>query len=307
MMTKTYIPVRRSQIRYYCRVPLYCEMPPGSFQLYKPPGMGISDLRLDEGMHPRLFIQQMDRSEAIREVHRGFNQEIARSIETGDVAGVKATLCCLVSETLAEPRAGMLQALPGTMDVLVSGYSKEPGILRTFATISNKDYSTVIHSVNVMALSLGFCFYAGVPLRDAKRIGLSALLHDVGKSGIPSEILQAPRKLTPEEFEVMKSHPSIGGQLIREINRLGDDVAMAALQHHEKLDGSGYPKGLQKHAISFAGQLIGIIDCYEALTNEERPYRRALEPLESLELIKRDVESGKFDRRLFEKFCYSLA
>ena len=67
MTTKTYIPIRRSQIRYYCRVPLYCEMPPGSFQLYKPPGMGISDLRLDEGLHPRLFIQHVDRSEAIRE------------------------------------------------------------------------------------------------------------------------------------------------------------------------------------------------------------------------------------------------
>jgi HD-GYP domain-containing protein (c-di-GMP phosphodiesterase class II) len=281
-------------------------MPPGSYQLYKPPGTGISDLRLDEGMHPRLYIQQVDRSEAIREVHKGFNQDIARSIESGDVATVKATLCSLVTETLSEPRAGMLQALPGTMDVLVSGYSKEPGILRTFATISNKDYSTVIHSVNVMALALSYCFYSGMPLREAKRLGLSALLHDVGKSGIPSEILQAPRKLTPEEFEIMKNHPGIGDRLIREINRLGEDVAIAALQHHEKLDGSGYPKGLHQHAISFSGQLIGIIDCYEALTNEDRPYRRALEPLESLDLIKRDVEAGKFDRRLFEKFCYSL-
>jgi len=306
MATKTYIPVRSSQIRYYQRVPLFCEMPPGSYQLYKPPGMGISDLRLDQGMHPRLFIQQVDRSEAIREVHKGFNQEIARSIETGDVATVKATLCMLVTETLSEPRAGMLHALPGTMDVLVSGYSKQPGILRTFATISNKDYSTVIHSVNVMALTLSYCFYSGMSLPETRRLGLGALLHDVGKAEIPSEILQAPRKLSPEEFEIMKSHTGIGERLIREINRLGEDVALAALQHHEKLDGSGYPKGLQKRDISFNGQLIGIIDCYEALTNEERPYRRALEPLETLDLIKRDVEAGKFDRRLFEKFCYSL-
>jgi HD-GYP domain-containing protein (c-di-GMP phosphodiesterase class II) len=306
MTTKTYIPVRSSQIRYYQRVPLFCEMPPGSYQLYKPPGMGISDLRLDQGMHPRLFIQHLDRSEAIREVHKGFNQEIARSIETGDVATVKATLCNLVTETLSEPRAGMLQALPGTMDVLVSGYSKQPGILRTFATISNKDYSTVIHSVNVMALTLSYCFYSGMSLPETRRLGLGALLHDVGKAEIPSEILQAPRKLSPEEFEIMKGHTGIGERLIREINRLGEDVALAALQHHEKLDGSGYPKGLQKRDISFNGQLIGIIDCYEALTNEERPYRRALEPLETLELLKRDVEAGKFDRRLFEKFCYSL-
>jgi HD-GYP domain-containing protein (c-di-GMP phosphodiesterase class II) len=306
MIARTYIPVRGSQIRYYLRVPLYCEMPPGSYQLYKPAGMGISELRLDQGMHPRLYIQQVDRSEAVREVHKGFNQDIARSIETGDVATVKTTLCHLVTETLSEPRAGMLQALPGTMDVLVSGYSKQPGILRTFATISNKDYSTVIHSVNVMALTLSYCFYSGLPLRDTKRLGLSALLHDVGKAGIPSEILQAPRKLSPEEFEVMKGHPGIGERMIREINRLGEDIAVAASQHHEKLDGSGYPKGLRKREISFTGQLIGIIDCYEALTNEERPYRRALDPLETLELIKRDVEAGKFDRRLFEKFCYSL-
>jgi HD-GYP domain-containing protein (c-di-GMP phosphodiesterase class II) len=306
MTAKTYIPVRRSQIRYYQRVPLFCEMPPGSYHLYKPPGMSISELRLDQGMHPRLFIQHLDRSEAIREVHKGFNLEIAHSIETGDVATVKTTLCNLVTETLSEPRAGMLQALPGTMDLLVSGYSKQPAILRTFATISNKDYSTVIHSVNVMALTLSYCFYSGMSLPETRRLGLGALLHDVGKAEIPSEILQAPRKLSPEEFEIMKSHTGIGERLIRAINRLGEDVALAALQHHEKLDGSGYPKGLQKRDISFNGQLIGIIDCYEALTNEERPYRRALEPLETLELLKRDVEAGKFDRRLFEKFCYSL-
>ena len=102
----------------------------------------------------------------------------------------------------------------------------------------------------------------------------------------------------------MKSHPTIGDRLIRDINRLGDDVAQGAREHHEKLDGSGYPRGLRK--ISFNGQLIGIVDCYEALTNEDRPYRRAMAPLETLKLLKCDVESGKFDRGLFEKFCYSL-
>ncbi|MCU0590446.1 MAG: HD domain-containing protein [Desulfobacterales bacterium] len=266
--------------------------------------MEINEIRADEGMRPRLYIQQSDRLEAIREVHKGFNQDIARSIETGDVTTVKSTLCDLVAETLAEPRAGMLQALPGTMDILVSGYSKQPSILRTFATISNKDYSTVIHSVNVMALTLSYAFFTGLSLRETKRLGLAALLHDVGKTEIPSEILSAPRKLTAEEFEIIKSHPAIGNRLIREINRLGDDIALGALEHHEKLDGSGYPQGIKK--ISFCGQLIGIVDCYEALTNEERPYRRARDPMDTLKLLKEDVEAGKFSRRLFEKFCYSL-
>ena len=304
MTGRPYIPVRSSQLQYYVRVPLYFETARGLYQLYKPPGVEISEVRISQGLHPQLYIQQSDRMAAAAEAQRGFNVEIARSIETGDVSAVKASLCSLVAETLAEPRAGMLRALPGTMDVLVSGYSKQPSILRTFATISNKDYSTVIHSVNVMALTLGYCFYSGLSLRETKRLGLSALLHDVGKSEIPSEILQAPRKLSAEEFEVMKSHPLIGGRLIKEINRLGEDIALGALEHHEKLDGSGYPVGL--HRISFSGQIIGIIDCYEALTNEDRPYRRAMDPLETLKFIKSDVEAGKFDRALFEKFCYSL-
>jgi HD-GYP domain-containing protein (c-di-GMP phosphodiesterase class II) len=304
MKSRSYIPVRSSQIRYYVRVPLYFETAFEVFQLYKPVGIGINDLRIEQGMHPRLFIQHTDRLEAIRELHKGFNQDIARSIETGDVSSVKSTLCDLVAETLAEPRAGMLQALPGTLDILVSGYSKQPGILRTFAMISNKDYSTVMHSVNVMALTLSYAFFTGLSIRETKRLGLSALLHDIGKSEIPSEILVAPRKLTAEEFDVIKSHPEIGGRMIREFNRLGEDVALAALEHHEKLDGSGYPLGTKE--ISFSGQLVGIIDCYEALTNEERPYRRAKDPMDTLKLIKDDVEAGKYSRRIFEKFCYSL-
>jgi HD-GYP domain-containing protein (c-di-GMP phosphodiesterase class II) len=101
----------------------------------------------------------------------------------------------------------------------------------------------------------------------------------------------------------MKRHPSIGERIIRQVNRLGYDVARGAMEHHEKLDSSGYPSGLRD--ISLTGQIIGVIDCYEALTNEDRPYRRAADPLDTLELIKRDVEIGKFNRDIFEKFCYS--
>jgi HD-GYP domain-containing protein (c-di-GMP phosphodiesterase class II) len=79
---------------------------------------------------------------------------------------------------------------------------------------------------------------------------------------------------------------------------------LAALQHHEKLDGRGYPNKLTQ--ISEVSQVIGFIDCYEALTNDDRPYRSAMDPLKALRLIKKDVEAGKFDKKIFEKFAYSL-
>lgn len=304
LQEKNYISIRNSQINYYKDVGLYY-IEGGAFVLYKPPGKLLADLRLKEGRHPtELYIHQEDRAAAIKELQKGFNRHIAQSIKKGNTVAVKSTLCHLVEETLAEPRSGTLQALPETVDILVSGYSKNPEIIKTLAAISSKDYSTVIHSVNVMALTLGFCFYSKLSLPETKRLGLSALLHDVGKTEIPDHILRAPRKLTRKEFEVMKRHPKIGEYIIKFKSGIDGDIARGALEHHEKLDGSGYPKGIRH--ISFIGQLLGIIDCYEALTNEDRPYRRAKSPLDTLRLIKSDVEAGKFDRKIFEKFCYSL-
>jgi HD-GYP domain-containing protein (c-di-GMP phosphodiesterase class II) len=304
LQEKNYIAIRNSQINYYNKVGLYY-IEGGAFVLYKPPGKLMADMRMKEGRHPTtLFIRQNDRMTAIKELQNGFNRNIAQSIKTGNAVSVKSTLCSLVEETLAEPRSGTLQVLPETVEILVSGYSKNPEIIKTFASISFKDYSTVIHSVNVMALTLGFCFHSKLSLHETKRLGLSALLHDVGKTEIPDNILKAPRKLTDEEFETMKRHPKIGEYIIKIKSELGGGIARGALEHHEKLDGSGYPRGVRH--LSFVGQLLGIIDCYEALTNEERPYRRAKSPLDTLKLIKTDVEAGKFDRKIFEKFCYSL-
>jgi len=301
---ESYIPIRKSQINYYRNVPLFYQTSNHTYALYKPAGTRISDLRLVEKRHPLLFIRQEDRVAAIRELQTAFNRHIAKNIAAGNISEVKSTLCRLVEETLAEPRSGSLQVLPDTVDILVSGYSKEPQILKTFAHLTFKDYSTVIHSVNVMALTVGFSFHAGHAIEETKRLGLSALLHDVGKTQIPPRILKAPRKLNEKEFKIMQSHPTLGWEIIGDLEGSDSPTALEAFEHHERLDGSGYPRAIQD--ISFNGQLLGLIDCYEALTNEDRPYRRAQKPFNALTLIKRDVGDGKFSRAIFEQFCYSL-
>ncbi len=304
MDQQNYIQVRNSQINYYKQVPLFYQPGTDSYVLYKPAGTSLTEMRISQQRHPLLYIQEEDRIVAIKELQKGFNKQIAQSITTGNAVSVKTSLCELVEETLNEPRSGTLKALPETVDSLITGYSQHPEILKSIALISFKDYTTVIHSVNVMALTLGFCFYSNFKMEKTRRLGLSALLHDVGKTEIPTTILKAPRKLTDHEFRIMKTHPTIGNVIIREKNKLGGDIALGALEHHEKLDGSGYPKGTRN--ISYVGQMLGIIDCYEALTNEDRPYRRAREPLETLKFLKDDVQTGKFNRGIFEKFCYSL-
>ena len=301
---QNYIQVRNSQINYYIKVPLFYQTGTEAYILYKPAGTRLSEMRINQQRHPLLYIQEQDRLVAIKELQKGFSKQIEQSLTTGNAVNVKSSLCDLVEETLDEPRSGTLKALPETVDSLITGYSEHPEILKSIASISFKDYTTVIHSVNVMALTLGFCHYANFKLQKTRRLGLSALLHDVGKTEVPASILKAPRKLSDHEFKIMKTHPTIGNVIIREKNKLGGDIALGALEHHEKLDGSGYPKGTRN--ISYVGQMLGIIDCYEALTNEDRPYRRAREPLETLKFLKEDVQSGKFNRDIFEKFCYSL-
>lgn len=139
---------------------------------------------------------------------------------------------------------------------------------------------------------------------DAKAQALileAAPMHDVGKIGIPDYILLKPGKLTPEEFEVMKGHARLGHELLKdsgsETLRAGAEVAIS---HHEKYDGTGYPKGLKGHAIPVFGRIVAVADVFDALTSE-RPYKKAW----ALEDARRFLEDGRgkhFDPLCVEAF-----
>jgi putative nucleotidyltransferase with HDIG domain len=190
------------------------------------------------------------------------------------------------------------------MDILTD-YVKESSVLNRLLEVSSTDYSTIMHSINTMAFALKFGNQMEFSKPDIKVLGLASLLHDVGKTKIDLEILTASRKLTKQEFEEIQKHCTIGHEILKVCNFKYKEIRLAALEHHEKLDKSGYPTGKTK--LSYMSQIIGIIDCYEALTNDDRPYRSAMPPFDALNLIKKDVMSGKFDKSIFEKFTFSLA
>ncbi len=304
MNQNLYIPVQKSKINFYQEFNLFFQTQKDEYKLYKPAGIALSKIRIIHERHPPLFVHQDDRIAALKSLQKSLNLQIEKNIASGNTAAVKETLCVLVEETLSEPRSGTLQILPETIDMLVSQYFKQPGVIKRLASISYTDYTTTIHSVNVMALMIGFCFYSHYSLDETNYFGLTALLHDVGKTQIPGKILTATHKLTYAEFKIMKSHTITGGKIIVESKGIDDSVATGALEHHEKLDGSGYPRGITD--ISYIGRLLAIIDCYEALTNEDRPYRRAKQPLDTLGLIKNDIKTGKLDEKIFKQFCYSM-
>ncbi len=299
-----FVPARHSQVKLYQKTALYYKNTENKYLLYKPAGDPLPEDHSKEFHHPPLFIKEEDRINAIKELQGSFTEHLNDIVHKEDPRDIKDTLVNMVNETLQEPRAGVLGALSGTVDIVVSGFSDNPEVMKTLAFLSDSDYTTAMHAVNVMALTIGYCNFSGVSQEESSQIALMALLHDLGKTEVPPEILKSTGRLTPEEFMIMKSHPQLGANIIIADPEIPEGMEVGALEHHEKLDGSGYPNRITD--ISFPGRLIGIIDCYEALTGDERPYRRAKMPLETLAMLKGDVVAGKLDKEIFTTFCRSL-
>ena len=140
---------------------------------------------------------------------------------------------------------------------------------------------------------------------DVSALGRGGFLHDLGKIGIPDDILLKPGPLTPAEYELMKQHTVIGDRLCGELRFLRK-VRPIVRHHHERLDGSGYPDRLQGEAIPRLAQIMGIVDVFDALTTE-RPYRRALPVERAVAELRREVVCGWRHAELVDTFLYQVA
>jgi HD-GYP domain-containing protein (c-di-GMP phosphodiesterase class II) len=286
-------------------VPLFKKSAADHPVLYKPAGQTLGEMRVKSGQHPKkLYILKKDQLQALKEAQSALNKQLQKDIATNNPQKVRSTVARIAQETLRDPRSGSLEGAASTVGILVSEYTKESDVIRNLMDLSSNDYTTVTHSINVMALSLAYGIFIGLSPPRKKILGLSALLHDVGKMKVDPEILKAERKLSDEEYLHVQSHTTLGYNILNGCQFTNVEIKFAALEHHEKIDGSGYPHGTQHMHVS--AEIIGLIDYYEALTNDDRPYRSALAPLQALELLKADVEAGKFRQQLFANFAYSL-
>jgi diguanylate cyclase (GGDEF)-like protein/putative nucleotidyltransferase with HDIG domain len=150
--------------------------------------------------------------------------------------------------------------------------------LQTITTIANtidaKDEYTKGHSKRVSEYSAAIAEELGFVEEDVRNIRSIALLHDIGKIGVPDSVLNKPGKLTDEEYRIMKQHTVIGGEILKDIGMI-PGIDIGAKYHHERYDGKGYPDGLKGEEIPFLARIIGVADAYDAMTSN-RVYRRHL-------------------------------
>ena len=170
-------------------------------------------------------------------------------------------------------------------------------ILSIARTVDAKDSNTSEHSFRVSEYSVCIAKQLGYSKEKCESLRQMALLHDIGKIGIPDAILNKPGKLTNEEYEIMKSHVIRGGEILKDFTMI-DNVRVGALYHHEKYDGTGYCHGLKGEDIPLDARIIGIADAFDAMT-ANRVYRKQLDIEVVIEELKR-CSGTQFDPKLVD-------
>lgn len=190
------------------------------------------------------------------------------------------------------------------VDAISQSVRRNPAAIIGVTRLKSKDEYTYLHSVAVCALMVNLARQLNLDPRSCQDMGVAGLLHDIGKMGVPSAVLNKPDRLTDEEFALIREHPDHGRRLLENGEDVPDIAIDVCRHHHEKMDGTGYPFGLSGDAISLAARMGSICDVYDALTSN-RAYKKASAPIEAITQMW--AWEGHFDRALLFRFMQSIS
>ncbi len=233
---------------------------------------------------------------------------VANAAEFARAGRIVAKSRQAVTSMFEEARMGRAVNTGGArrlVEEISDSVSRSAGALISLARLKTADDYTFMHSVAVCALMVALARQLGLTEEQVRSAGIAGLLHDLGKAAIPLDILNKPGKLTDAEFAIIKAHPEKGHEMLL---RSGDAAPAAldvALHHHEKDDGSGYPKRLRGPAISLFAKMAAVCDVYDAITSN-RPYKAGWDPAESVRKMAEWSTTGHFDPEIFQAFVKSI-
>jgi HD-GYP domain-containing protein (c-di-GMP phosphodiesterase class II) len=211
-------------------------------------------------------------------------RRVSHEEEMGRARRIHAEAHMIIRGVLESVRLGRrieLGQVEDLVDQISTSLMANPGALLSLCRIRNADEYTFLHSVSVGTLMTAFSAFQGLDADTVRKAGVGGLMHDLGKMKTPNEILNKPDRLTTDEFSVMKLHPGDGYNLLSDVRGIQEEQLLITIQHHERLDGSGYPYKLPADKIDPLAQMAAIADVYDALT-AERCYHRATPPTDAL-------------------------
>jgi len=223
--------------------------------------------------------------------------ELAKSENT--YASAKTTVSSIMSGIRLGRMIDMNQARE-TVNTIVDSVLRNKDALAWLTKIKERDNYTAEHSLNVCILATAFARHLGHDEEEIRKIALSGLLHDVGKSRVSDDILNKVGRFNDQEYEIMKMHTVYGRDLLMslpEADRIAIDVAYS---HHERIDGKGYPRQLKENQIPYFAKIVGLADCYDAITST-RCYDKGRASMEALDIIYK-CRGAQFDEHLALEF-----
>ena len=210
----------------------------------------------------------------------------------------------LIKNILDDPRSGeKIKQTKEEVNKMTECIFNNPDAIYDMLSLRNYDYYTYTHCVNVSVLSVGLGVAIGLPKDRIEILGTGALLHDIGKSAIPPEVLNKQGKLSEVEYNIIKGHVIEGQNILLQNKEVHPESLPAVVQHHEKLTGKGYPYGISGNQVVLFGRITAIADCYDALTTQ-RPYKTAFTPFHAIAIVAK--ESSDYDGALLKEFVKML-
>jgi putative nucleotidyltransferase with HDIG domain len=191
-----------------------------------------------------------------------------------------------------------------TTDAMVDSIFRNQDALSCMSRLQTKDSYLIEHSLNVSILMSVFAKHLGCDKRLIQELALGAFLHDIGKVLLPNDILNKRSELTSKEQNIIRSHVALGLKILEDSPSISHIAMKMVREHHERLDGSGYPKQLKGEEISLYGRMIAIIDSYDAMTSE-RPYKKSVYPINAFKTLISESPDG-YDEELVEKFIQCM-
>jgi putative nucleotidyltransferase with HDIG domain len=211
----------------------------------------------------------------------------------------------LIEQAVVDPRLGRnVDRCKKYVDQVADFVAGDQTAVQCLTEILATDFSLYSHSVNVCLLTIAFADFLGLNTRDVTLLGVGGLLHDIGKRAIPSDVLNKPSQLTETEWKIVREHPLRGFLTLRELPAFPPPALKIVRSHHENLDGSGYPDGLDSDNLDRSVRIIRIVDAYDAITSE-RKYRAALRPLEGVQIIHQET-AHQVDQDVLRSFIRFL-
>ena len=222
--------------------------------------------------------------------------ELSDSVKTRVAEGIQFIYSNTESKELADTTNNIASNL-------MNAINSTDAIAVDISALKTSDEYTFKHSVDVATMSMVLAKQQGLSQKQIYEIGVAGLLHDIGKTKIPLDILNKPARLTDEEFAVMKQHPVFGYRMIKGRDEFSNEICMAVLQHHEKMNRKGYPVGFPSDKITQYARILTIADIYDALVTE-RPYKSAFSQREAVEMIM--SMTGELDLTAMKSFLESM-